>query len=66
MKSLSDFFAQAGEDLCPQIMGEELRLKSLVGVCYTVSKWREKDSPHHFNLGLNVRGVYLLVNGKKD
>lgn len=68
MTSLSDFFSQAGLDLCPQITGLELRNKSLVAVSYGVSKWRMEDaSPAApFNLGFNVRAVYLLVNGQRE
>lgn len=66
MSSLSDFFSQAGSDLCPRIQGQELRKMSVVGVCYSANKWRsESGSGGNFNLGLNVRGVYLLVNGPR-
>lgn len=66
MSSLADFFAQAGSDICPQISGIELRKKSLVAVCYTATKWLgEQGDAGQYNLGLNVRAVYLLVNGPK-
>lgn len=76
MRSLSDFFSQSGAEICPRITGVELRKKSFVAVCYTASKWRGKDSGDSgdkganerrgFNLGLNIRAVYLLVNGPKN
>lgn len=65
MTSLMDFFSQAGAELCPQISGLELRKMSVVAVCYSANKWKNDDSNGYFNLGLNVRGVYLLVNGPK-
>lgn len=66
MNSLRDFFAQAGADACPLIIGAELRQKSIVAVAYTANKWRKRDAQgSEFNLGLNVRAVYLLVNGPK-
>lgn len=66
MSSLSDFFAQAGSETCPQITTHELRKKSLVAVCYTVNKWGPKDAQKGgFSLGLNVRAVYLMINGPK-
>lgn len=67
MSSLADFFSQAGTDICPQITGLELRKKSLVAVCYTASKWlSDGASTGQFNLGFNVRAVYLLVNGPRE
>lgn len=64
MKSLADFFAQVGEDACPQIHGKELKDDSFVAVCYTVNKWGSADAPAgNMNLGLNVLAVYLLVDG---
>ena len=67
MHSLYDFFSQAGSDICPQISGLELRKKSLVAVCYTAGKWGPKECKEgEFSLGLNIRAVYLLVNGPKD
>lgn len=66
MNSLVDFFTQAGSDGCPQITGVELRKKSVVVVCYTANKWGPKDvQTGGFSLGLNIRAVYLLVNGRK-
>lgn len=66
MSSLLDFFSQAGSEVCPQIIGKEIRKMSVVGICYSANKWRADDgSMGNFNLGFNVRGVYLLVNGPK-
>lgn len=66
MSSLLDFFSQAGSEVCPQIIGQEIRKMSVVGICYSANKWRADDgSMGNFNLGFNVRGVYLLVNGPK-
>lgn len=67
MSSLSDFFLQAGSDACPQITDAELRPKSVVAICYTVNKWgKQGTTPGNFNLGFNIRAVYLLVNGPSN
>lgn len=67
MHSLQDFFAQAGSDACPRIDDLELRKKSFVAVCCTVNKWGRKNAKRgDFNLGLNLRAVYLLINGPKS
>lgn len=64
MSSLADFFSQAGSDACPQIVDAELRPKSIVAIDYTVNKWgRQGASAGNYNLGFNIRAVYLLVNG---
>ena len=62
--SLRDFFAQTGPDVSPRISGLELRKKSFVGVCYTAGKFGVKGSETgNFSLSLNIRAVYLLLNG---
>lgn len=66
MRSLNDFFAQAGAEVCPQISNLELRNKSVVAVAYTANKWGAPEAKAgDFNLGLNIRAVYLLINGPK-
>lgn len=66
MTSLADFFSQVGADACPSV-DRELAPKSIVAVAYTVNKWgpagKEDNGSGDWNIGFNIKGVYLLVNG---